>query len=66
MSLQTIWIVVEASSLDLKARLMEKYPRNFPSFRYSPHNNFESVCDKEKSATTKDSNPKNKRTNNHI
>ncbi|CAJ2652834.1 unnamed protein product [Trifolium pratense] len=58
MGLQTVWTVAEASNLALKAELLEKSPRNFSNFRrYSPENN---VDDKEKSATTKDSNPVNK------
>ncbi|KAI5430219.1 hypothetical protein KIW84_034699 [Lathyrus oleraceus] len=46
--LQSIWIVAKAPCLDLKAKLMEKSPRNFSPFRYSPKNTFESVGDKEK------------------
>lgn len=53
MGLKTIWIVVEAFSLDLKVELMKKFPRNFSPLRYSPQNNFESVSDKEKSAATR-------------
>ncbi|XP_057451853.1 uncharacterized protein LOC130743636 [Lotus japonicus] len=64
MGLQTVWTVAEASSLALKAELIEKSPRNFPSFRrYSPQNNIESACDKEKSPTTKDPNSGNKGAN---
>ncbi|GAU31033.1 hypothetical protein TSUD_214690 [Trifolium subterraneum] len=55
---RTVWTVAEASNLALKAELLEKSPRSFSNFRrYSPQNN---IDDKEKSATTKDSNPVSK------
>src|SRR4051812_27832616 len=61
MGLQTVWTVAEASSLALKAELMEKSPRNFSSIeRYSPQSNWESTGDKEKNATPRDSNLENK------
>ncbi|XP_058769117.1 uncharacterized protein LOC131642988 [Vicia villosa] len=61
MGLQTVWTVAEASSLALKAELMEKSPRNFSSIRrYSPQSNFDSAGDKEKNATSRGSNPGNK------
>ncbi|XP_058784512.1 uncharacterized protein LOC131659322 [Vicia villosa] len=61
MGLQTVWTVAEACSLALKAELMEKSPRNFSSIeRYSPQSNCESAGDKEKNATSRDSNLGNK------
>ncbi|KAG7586297.1 Integrase catalytic core [Arabidopsis thaliana x Arabidopsis arenosa] len=61
MGLQTVWTVQEASSLALKAELMEKSPRNFTPFRrYSPQNNSELTGDKEKSVVSKDANLGNK------
>ncbi|KAL1194916.1 hypothetical protein V5N11_020040 [Cardamine amara subsp. amara] len=61
MGLQTVWTVQEASSLALKAELIEKSPRNFTSFRrYSPQSNSELIGDKEKNAVTKDANLGNK------
>ncbi|XP_020880760.1 uncharacterized protein LOC110228290, partial [Arabidopsis lyrata subsp. lyrata] len=61
MGLQTVWTVQEASSLALKAELMEKSPRNFTPFRrYSSQNNSELTRDKEKSVVSKDANLGNK------
>ncbi|XP_020887735.1 uncharacterized protein LOC110230088 [Arabidopsis lyrata subsp. lyrata] len=61
MGLQTVWTVQEASSLALKAELIEKSSRGFSSFRRSaPQNNFDSTDDKEKNAIIKDSNFGNK------
>lgn len=61
MGLQIVWIIVEPSNLALKTELIEKSPKNFSYLRrYSPHNNIESLGDKEKSAATKDSNLVNK------
>lgn len=56
MGLQTVWTVVEASSLALKAERIEKSSQNFYSFRrYSPQSNFDFVREKEKRAVTNDS-----------
>ncbi|CAA7051700.1 unnamed protein product [Microthlaspi erraticum] len=47
--LQTVWTVQEASSLALKAELMEKSTRSFSSFkRFTPQNNYEAANEKEK------------------
>ncbi|XP_057452198.1 uncharacterized protein LOC130744018 [Lotus japonicus] len=65
MGLQTAWTKAEASSLALKAELMEKSPRkssSFPSF--SPQNNIESIEEKEKSTATRDPNSGNIGANN--
>lgn len=59
--LQIVWTVQEASSLALKAELMEKSPRTFTSFRrYPSQNNSELSGDKEKSAMAKDTSLGNK------
>ena len=61
MGLQTAWTVTEATSLALKAELMEKSPRslsNTPS--YSPPDNTEQTSDKEKGPTTREPNFGNK------
>ncbi|XP_058774997.1 uncharacterized protein LOC131649250 [Vicia villosa] len=61
MGLQTVWTIAEASSLALKAELMEKSPRNFSSIeRYSPQSNCESTGNMEKNVTSRDSNLGNK------
>lgn len=60
MGLQTVWTVQEASSLALKAELMEKSSRNFSSFKRYPHqNNFDSTGDKEKSTGAKEASHNN-------
>ncbi|CAA7040801.1 unnamed protein product [Microthlaspi erraticum] len=59
--LQTVWTVQEASSLALKAELMEKSTRSFSSFkRFTPQNNYEAANEKEKNVVSKDPNPVNK------
>lgn len=63
MGLRIVWTMAEASSLSLKVKLMEKSPRTLSSFSYFPHNKFELVGDKEKSAPTKDYTLDNKGTN---
>lgn len=61
MGLQTVWTVQEASSLALKAELMEKSSRGFSTFRRNTaQTNFEPTSEKEKSVANKDSNPGNK------
>ena len=60
LGLQTVWTVQEASSLALKAELMEKSSRNFSSFkRYQPQNNLDSTGDKEKSTGSKEASHNN-------
>ncbi|CAA7053942.1 unnamed protein product [Microthlaspi erraticum] len=57
----TVWTVQEASSLALKAELMEKSTRSFSSFkRFTPQNNYEAANEKEKNVVSKDPNPGNK------
>ncbi|CAA7016809.1 unnamed protein product [Microthlaspi erraticum] len=49
----TVWTVQEASSLALKAELMEKSTRSFSSFkRFTPQNNYEAANEKEKNVRT--------------
>lgn len=61
MGLQTVWTVQEASSLAMKAELMEKSSRGFSTFRRNTaQTSFEPTSEKEKSVANKDSNPGNK------
>ena len=61
MGLQTVWTMQEASSLALKAELMEKSSRGFSTFRRNTaQTSFEPTSEKEKSVANKDSNPGNK------
>ncbi|KAL1200872.1 hypothetical protein V5N11_034605 [Cardamine amara subsp. amara] len=61
--LQTVWTVQEASSLALKAELMEKSSRGFTNFRRPlVQNNVETAGEKDKGVINRDSNSNNKGT----
>ncbi|CAN0903013.1 hypothetical protein LINGRAHAP2_LOCUS22325 [Linum grandiflorum] len=53
--LQTVWTITEASTLAMKAELMEKSPKNFSSFQRSQENS-DVAIDKEKGVGPKEPN----------
>ncbi|CAL1390463.1 unnamed protein product [Linum trigynum] len=56
--LQTVWTVTEASTLALKAELMEKSPRNFAPFRRFPSpGQSEALMEKDKGSNPKEIHP---------